>query len=155
MPRCGFSRLCPQHDYGQSQMDGLFKLTQDMRRRLRPCGADQEQAASSCYRCENGVDPDASGSHVPRRDPAIDTGVLQKGDCAKSEFGVIRPESAISGWMIFAPAGLILLGWFSVGGQPDGPSGASGGVVPDEVGPGTAWSGCCGQGADAGEDLIE
>jgi hypothetical protein len=36
--------------------------------------------------------------------------------------------------VIFALAGLILFGWVSVGSQPDGPSVASGGVVPDEVG---------------------
>src|SRR6188472_1858022 len=38
-------------------------------------------------------------------------------------------------------------------GQLDGPSVASGGVIPCGLGAGTAWSGRCGQGADAGEDL--
>ena len=51
--------------------------------------------------------------------------------------------------------GMILLCCDSGFGHLKGPSIASGGVVPGEFGAGTAWSGLCGQRADAGENFVE
>ena len=64
------------------------------------------------------------------------------------------PNPRVSGESIFGLAWKIIFGWFPGGGQAEGPSVASGGGSPWGRGR-MAWSGRCGQGADAGEDLVE